>query len=201
MSGTLSCVPWGRAAAAGLFAGLLVVVTACGGGQTTRNITSVLMGPASDEEVEMEGRRPDPPGGPRCPGITLRDGTESMRIYVSGREGDPRQLRHQAAVSEVVRECVFDEDERGARIRIGVAGRLILGAQGQPGDYQLPIRVAVVRVGGEAVWSQLYRVPVTVEPGQRNVRFSHVAEDLYLELPAGESFGHYVIFAGFDELS
>jgi hypothetical protein len=149
----------------------------------------------------MVGRRRDPAGGPGCPVMTVRDGTEALRTYERGREGDPRHLRYQGTVSNVARECQFAEDGSSARIKFGVAGRLILGAAGQPGDYQLPVRVAVARIGGEAVWSQLYYVPVTVQPGQGNVRFSHVAEDIELVLPAGDSFGVYVIYAGFDEMS
>lgn len=190
-----------RFAAAGLLSGLLVVLNACGSGQSTRNVTSILMGPAPQEEVEMIGRRPEPPGGPRCPSVTVRDGTEAMRVYERGREGDPRHLRFQGTLGELARECIFREDGQGVTIRYGIAGRLITGPAGGPGNYELPLRVAVMRVGGEAVWSRLYRVPVTVQQGEGNVRFQHVAEDIQLELPAGDAFGNYVIFAGFDEIS
>ncbi len=181
---------------------LLVFLAGCGGGaETDRRIASVLMGPASDEEVEMEGRRPEPPGGPRCPPVTLREGTESMRVYERGREGDPRAVRYQGAVRELVRECEFDADEAGVRVRLGVSGRLVTGAAGGPGNYELPIRVVAMRPGGEPVWTQLYRVPVTVEPGRSNVRFRQVIDDIRLEVGPGEGFEQYVIFAGFDELS
>jgi hypothetical protein len=190
-----------RAAGAGLLSGILLMLAGCGGSETARNVTSVFMGPDGGATFEMEGERPEPPGGPRCPMITVRDGTEALRNYERGREGDPVALRYQGTVTRVARECSFTGDNH-VRIRFGVAGRLITGQAGSPGNYELPLRVAMVRQGsgGQAVWSQLYRVPVTVEPGQGSGNFSLVAEDIEFTLPAGDGFGWYVVYAGFDEM-
>lgn len=187
-----------RRAAAGGIVALAAMVAACGG-RTTGDVTSLLMGPSGTERQEIASERPDQ-SGVRCPRVSIRDGTETLRVYEQGFEGDPERLRHQGSVNEVVRECDIAPDG-SMELRIGVAGRLITGPVGSAGDFELPVRAAVVRRGGDSVWSELVRVPATVQPGDTSVRFRHVTETIAVELPEGDAPGHYIIYVGFDELS
>lgn len=198
MRASVTTLPWRRRAGLGVLSALLVLVVGCGDGG--RDFTRVVMGPTAEENIEMEGERPPETAGPRCPAISVRDGTESLRVYQRGHEGDPRNLVYQGVVSTVARECHF-VGNNSVRIKFGVSGRLITGPAGGPGNFQLPVRVAAVRAGGEPVWSNLYQVPVTVEPGQSSARFSHVAEDVTFDIPVGDYFGLYVVFVGFDAMS
>ncbi len=184
----------------GILFGAAIGLAACGESRVTSDLPALLLGPPGpEEEVEMVGRRPDAPGGPACPQIRVREETEVIREYAPGGAGDPAQLRYQGTISETARECTFTGDDH-VRVKFGIAGRVVTGQAGGPGEYVLPIRVAFARRDGDAVWSELYRVPVTVEAGRGSASFEHVAEDIEFSLPAGESFGWYIVYAGFDEM-
>ena len=85
-------------------------------------------------------------------------------------------------------------------IKVGVEGRVILGPNGSPGEVVVPLRYAVVQEGVEprTIMSKFYRVPVTVPPGQGNVPFTHVEEDLTFPTPSYADLQKYVIYVGFD---
>ncbi len=84
-------------------------------------------------------------------------------------------------------------------MRVGITGRLLTGPAGQPGNFELPLRAAFVRPGQPPLWTQLYRVPVTVLPGKSSAQFSFVIEDLRAVMPEGTSGSNYVVYVGFDE--
>ena len=44
-------------------------------------------------------------------------------------------------------------------------------------------------------------VPVMLAPGQENVRFTQVEEDMTFPMPPGNQFDQYVVYAGFDPAS
>jgi len=64
----------------------------------------------------------------------------------------------------------------------------------------LPVRFAVVKEGLQprTVWTKFYAVPVMIPPGQSNVPFLHVEEDMTVPMPPGREFEQYVIYVGFD---
>lgn len=178
----------------------VITLAACGSGSGDRGIGRMLMGPPGPaQETDFIGERPDPLAAQRpCPAVIVRDGTGTLRVPAGGAEDDARSLRYQGGIDRTARECTFDG--AGVTMKIGVTGRLILGPAGQPGNYTLPIRMAVLHRGGEPAWSELFNVPVTVLPGEGNARFSHVAQNVHIPLAGGESSEAYVVYVGFDEL-
>jgi hypothetical protein len=62
------------------------------------------------------------------------------------------------------------------------------------------MRLAVVKEGLEpkTIWTKFYSVPVTMPPGQPNVLFTQVEEDLTVPMPSSKDFDQYVIYVGFD---
>ena len=107
-------------------------------------------------------------------------------------------LRYQVTIGRTARECLVRGD--ALTIRIGVEGRIILGPAGGPGQLEVPIRYAVVQEGTEpkTITTKLQRVPVVIPPGQGNLAFTHVEEDLTVPLPPGAELDAYVIYVGFD---
>ena len=85
-------------------------------------------------------------------------------------------------------------------MRVGVEGRVILGPSGTPGPLSLPVRLAVVKEGLEpkVIWTKFAMVPVTMPPGQPNVLFTHVEEDVSFPNPSGSDLDAYVVYVGFD---
>ncbi len=78
-----------------------------------------------------------------CPTIEILDGTVALR---SGDTGSARGVGYQASIRDTARECALVAGNR-INIKVGVQGRLVLGESGKPGNYTVPVRVAVRRTG------------------------------------------------------
>jgi hypothetical protein len=133
-----------------------------------------------------------------CPTVEIRQGASTFAQSAQAGASDALSLRYQANFVRTARECAL----RGGNVtmKVGVQGRVILGPAGTAGTVALPIRLAVVKEGLEpkTVWTKFYSVPVTMPPGQPNVLFSHVEEDMTVPMPPGNEFDQYVIYVGFD---
>jgi hypothetical protein len=107
-------------------------------------------------------------------------------------------MRFQASFLKTARECAL----RGGNVtmKVGVQGRVIVGPAGISGPITLPMRLAVVKEGLEpkTIWTKFYSVPVTMPPGQPNVLFTQVEEDMTVPMPSSKDFDQYVIYVGFD---
>lgn len=132
-----------------------------------------------------------------CPSVDIRQGASTLQMNAPGSD-QALGLRYQASFGRTARQCAVNAGTLS--IKIGVQGRLILGPAGAPGETQIPLRYALVREGIEpkTVWSKLYILPVTLPPGQSNVPFTHVSEDLAVPVPSQADLDKYVIYVGFD---
>lgn len=138
------------------------------------------------------------PAGVDCPGIDIRSGAASYSVGAQGGDITPTTLRYQAEISRSARECAV----RGGNmtIKVGIQGRVILGPAGGPGQIEVPMRMALVREGPEprTIWTKLYRIPVTVPPGQASVPFVQIEEDVTFPMPSADDLAAVVIYVGFD---
>ncbi|RAI42981.1 hypothetical protein [Rhodoplanes roseus] len=132
-----------------------------------------------------------------CPSVDIRQGASTLQMNAPGSD-QAMGLRYQATFGRTARQCTVSAGTLA--IKIGVQGRLILGPAGGPGETQIPLRYALVKEGIEpkTIWSKLYMLPVQVPPGQPNVPFTHVAEDMVVPVPPPADLDHYVIYVGFD---
>ena len=132
-----------------------------------------------------------------CPKTVIRAGTETLRLYPKGvkkgDEGAKKQLRFQATIQEVVRECNYISNTLS--IRVGIAGRVITGPAGEAGAVELPVRVAVTR-GDEVLYSQLHKLSANIEPGSSLATFRFVDEAVNIDKPPKPNV---IIHVGFDE--
>jgi hypothetical protein len=135
--------------------------------------------------------------GVECPSVGIREGASTLSVNAPG-ETSALNLRYQATIARTARECAV----LGATltIKVGMQGRVILGPNGGPGQLEVPIRYAVVREGPDAktLASKLHRIKVDIPPGQTNVPFTHVEEDLTIALPSTNDIDALVIYVGFD---
>jgi hypothetical protein len=132
-----------------------------------------------------------------CPRVDIRQGASTLMTNAPNSEG-AMSLRYQATFGRTARECIVQGGTLS--IKLGVQGRVILGPAGDAGETTVPLRVALVKEGIEpkTVWSKLYTVSVSVPPGQLNVPFTHVVEDMAVPMPSGSDLDSYVIYVGFD---
>jgi len=132
-----------------------------------------------------------------CPTVEVRVGAGALSV-MAGKGESAEDMRHQLSFGQMARECRVQGGV--LTMRVGVQGRVVLGPKGTAGTVEAPLRFAVVREGPEpkTVLSKFYRVPVAVEPGQNNVAFTYVAEDIEFPMPSGDELDAYVVYVGFD---
>jgi hypothetical protein len=129
-----------------------------------------------------------------CPQIEVQDGTSAMRVG-----GDVNSsVRYQFDITDTARECKVE----GAQfaIKVGVAGRLIIGPAGTGGAYSAPLRV-VVRDDKtqKPVISKLYKVDANATPATTlQGPFQFVTEPLMLPYKDKWADQDYTILVGFD---
>src|SRR5215831_2760724 len=133
-----------------------------------------------------------------CPTVEIRQGAATYSQSGPDNGSTALSLRYQANFLRGARECALRTGT--VAMKVGVEGRLILGPAGAPGTISLPVRLAVVKEGVEpkTIWTKFYSVPVVVPPGESNVLFTHVEEDLSFPMPSAKDFDAYVIYVGFD---
>jgi hypothetical protein len=168
-----------------------------GGGQTTQPaVAPQQQGVGSTAHTALFGApqvESRPADFSHCPRIEIRDGSN---VWRQGGEG-PLELRYQATIMELARECRVDGQMM--TVRVGVEGRVLTGPKGEGGRLTLPIRIAVTQGLSNPVWTRLYQVPIDVPAGSPSVSFTQVEEQVQFQLPpeAGD-LARYIIFVGFD---
>lgn len=133
-----------------------------------------------------------------CPVVDVRSGASTITIYGSG-EPVATNVRYQATIGEYARECSLAGGNLS--IKVGVQGRIILGPVGHVNSLDVPLRIALVEEGPapKTHWTKLYRLPVTIPPGDTNVPFVHVEPNLSVPRPPAGNLARYVIYVGFDK--
>lgn len=161
-----------------------------------------LFGGGSSEQKPAAGTQPEATGETdlTCPPVTVRAGASTYKVGAPGKEAVGNDLRFQATITKIARECTINGGEITAKI--GVQGRVIAGPAGAPPSVQVPVRVAVVQVGiGEKVIAtKAYQTTVSMTE-DASVPFVLVAEDLVYPAPLGAAADSYVFYVGFDPQS
>jgi hypothetical protein len=131
----------------------------------------------------------------------VRQGASTLAITEPGAEAGPMTTRYQVSIAQTARECAA---LGGAMtMKVGVEGRVLLGPVGGPGQIDIPLRMAVVQEGTtpKTVVSKFYRFAVAIPPGQTNIPFVHIEQDLTFPMPRGGDLDAYVVYVGFDPQS
>jgi len=132
-----------------------------------------------------------------CPSVTVRAGASTYAVAPPGKQAVGNDVRYQATITKMARECVRNGGDITARI--GIQGRVIAGPAGAPATVEIPLRVAVVQggVGEKVIASKAYRTTVELSEGG-SVPFTFVAEDLAYPMPSAAAADSYIFYVGFD---
>ena len=142
-------------------------------------------------------KQPEPTDHVACPDITILDGTADDRVYGKGGTQTNADVRYQFSLNDVARDCRVVGDQ--ISLKIGAAGKILLGPLGSPGSFIAPIRVAIVRESDQKpVVSKLYRLGVNVPTGQTEAPFTLVTEPLNVPYTHENAQHDYTIKVGFD---
>ncbi|MCS0495003.1 hypothetical protein NVS89_07825 [Ancylobacter sp. MQZ15Z-1] len=129
-----------------------------------------------------------------CPRVEVRGGAAAWQVT----EPTDGALRYQATLGQFARDCRFTTPDMN--MRIGIQGRVLLGAKGGPGKVDVPIRLAVVEEGPvpKSIWTKFYAVPVEIGENVLQVDFSILADDVNFPRPDAATLDRYVVYVGFD---
>jgi hypothetical protein len=131
-----------------------------------------------------------------CPDIIILDGTADDRVFGKGDQTNAN-LRYQFSLNDVARDCKVEGDK--ISLKIGAAGKILLGPVGAPGSFTAPVRIAVVRESDqEPIVSKLYGVPVTIPAGRSEAPFTLVSDQLEIPYTHANAQHDYTIKVGFD---
>lgn len=190
------------AAAAAVAGGLFCLSVAPASAQSLTDRFKSLFGGKSEEEpaAPNAAAAPQDAGDLTCPPVTVRAGASTYAVAAPGKQPVGNDLRFQATISKMARECSLNGGVVTARI--GIQGRVIAGPAGAPAAVQVPIRVAVVQggVSEKTIATKAYQTTVTMtETGSEP--FTLVAEDLTYPAPSGAVGDTYIFYIGFDPQS
>jgi hypothetical protein len=132
-----------------------------------------------------------------CPPVQIRQGTEALSIYERGHEDDATFARFQATIVKTARQCTIAGGL--LTVKVGVGGRVVAGPKGGAGTISLPLRIAVAKqFGGKApLYSQLFKVAVTVSPPDFSGEFSQVYDQVSVQITPDDR--DLIVYVGFDE--
>lgn len=130
-----------------------------------------------------------------CPPVQIRGGTEALTIYERGHDSEPDFVQHQASITRTAREC--SSTAEGISIKLGIAGRVVAGPKGGPANLAMPVRIVVSKEGGDVLYSELYKMPVTIVPPNLSSDFSQVFQEV--SVPVGAQERDLIVYVGFDE--
>jgi hypothetical protein len=180
---------------------LLLTAASPAAAQSLTDRFKSLLGGKSDQPAQTTPAPGQPPAGPEedmdCPSVTVRAGASTYAVAPPGKQAVGNDVRYQATITKMARECVRNGGDITARI--GIQGRVIAGPAGAPTTVEIPLRVAVVQggVGEKVIASKAYRTTVEMSEGG-SVPFTFVAEDLAYPMPSAAAADSYIFYVGFD---
>ncbi len=132
-----------------------------------------------------------------CPQVLILEGTAASQAY-NGTPPSSGNLKYQYSLNDTARECTLDGDQLA--IKIGVAGKVLLGPAGSPGSFSVPVRMAVLHEkNNEPVTSKIYHASVTVTNGETQADFTIVSDLLRVPFIQDHAEDDYAIKVGIDE--
>ncbi len=168
------------------------------GPQWLRSDIAGFFSSSSDKAPQpVAGATPDV----ECPYIQIREGASTLTIG-SGGDNAAMSLKYQGTFVRAARQCAVVAGQMV--MKVGVEGRIILGPAGGPGQFDVPLRIAVVDespAGTKPIVTKLIQIPVTVQSMTDNPTFAHVEEGLSFPLPKSDELEHYIVYIGFDPLA
>jgi len=166
---------------------------------STSRFSSLFSGSASPPAAQAAA------GGPGfnvddCPSVDIRTGAGTYTVAGKPPEASATDVRYQLSLTQLARQCTLVGGN--LVMKVGVQGRIIVGPIGGPGPVDVPLRYAVVQEGvaPRTIATKFRRIGAEVPPGQSNVVFSDVEEDLSFPMPARAELAGYTVYVGFDAI-
>lgn len=132
-----------------------------------------------------------------CPQVSIDDNGSDLRAY-AGADHTNDTVRYQFDIGQLARQCSVQNGQ--ILIKVGVAGRVLIGPAGSSGVFTVPIRIALRRESDKKVVStQVYRQSVAIPAGRQLGLFTLVSQPLTAPYTRRQADEDYSIRVGFDQ--
>jgi hypothetical protein len=126
-----------------------------------------------------------------CPSVTVSENGAAYR----NTPASASSVNFQASLINTARECAFQGNQ--VSIRVGVEGRLLLGTNGKPGTYSVPVRIQVKR-RNDVVTQRFAQVSVTIPVNETQAEFAHVEERITVPISETDPGNEYDVYVSFE---
>jgi hypothetical protein len=115
-------------------------------------------------------------GDPNCPRVGVLEGGGTLQV----RSGV-------VSLGDLAREC-NERSDGSLVIKVGVQGRIVLGAAAAGGRFDVPVRFVVSDGAGNVIASRVQRAAVAIPAGEGNALFAVVEDGIVVPPSAAETF-------------
>ncbi len=132
-----------------------------------------------------------------CTKFKIWDAERYLTVYDVGQYGDGLAVLYRGELTKAARECVLQPGT--VHLKIGFAGRVLLGPKGKAGIVNLPLHLYLTDKKGKILKNEKVSVPVNIESGKPIGYFSMVKK-MDIPLTDGKSGKDFRVFVGFDKI-
>lgn len=151
----------------------------------------------SEAKQEVTALGQDTKQASLCTKFKIWDAERFLTVYDVGQYGDGLAILYRGELTKAARECVLQPGT--AHVKVGFAGRVLLGPKGNSGTVNLPMHIYLTDKKGKIIKNNKMTVPVTIESGKPIGYFSMIKK-IDIPLTEGKSGKDFRLFIGFDKI-
>ncbi|MGC2408657.1 MAG: hypothetical protein WA441_01220 [Methyloceanibacter sp.] len=130
-----------------------------------------------------------------CPKVVAWPHDRLLTIYEPGHVGDTQAIMHRGEITKMARECELYPDR--VVVKYGIAGRVLLGPKGQPGQVTLPLSIKVADADRKVLAKDATKVSTTI-PQENPVGYFSVVKEISFPIVMGTRPEDYKVFVAFE---
>jgi hypothetical protein len=130
-----------------------------------------------------------------CPQVVAWPHDRLLTIYAGGQVGNTQAIVHRGEITKLARECQIYGDR--VTVKYGVAGRVLLGPKGAPGQVTMPISIKVSDADRKVLANDKASVS-TIVPSENPVGYFSVVKEITFPVAMGVRPEDYKVFVAFE---
>lgn len=130
-----------------------------------------------------------------CPQVVAWPHDRLLTIYAGGQVGNTQAIVHRGEITKLARECQIYGDR--VTVKYGLAGRVLLGPKGAPGQVTLPVSIKVADADRKVLANDKTNVS-TIIPTENPVGYFSVVKEITFPITMGMRPEDYKVFVAFE---
>jgi hypothetical protein len=130
-----------------------------------------------------------------CPQVVAWPDDRLLTIYAGGHVGDTKSVVRRGEITKLARQCQIYGDHMV--VKYGIAGRVLIGPKGSPGQVTLPIAIKVADADHKVLASDKASV-TTIIPSENPVGYFSLVKEITFPVTMGMRPEDYKVFVAFE---